>query len=110
MPMHQVFVAGELADTRVQLARLQALEAQLRKTILDAPAAVPAGRWARVKVVTTSARVLDPALLPETVRTDPRYQRERSMEIIRTMPIQPMPNAPRPGRPIRRVIGTSALH
>lgn len=110
MPMHQVFVADALADMRVQLARLKAVEAQLRKTILDAPAAVPAGRRARVKVVTTSARVLDPALLSETVRTDPRYQRERSMEIIRTMPIQAMPNASRLGWPMRRVSGASALH
>lgn len=30
MPMHQVFVADELADMRVQLARLNAREAQLR--------------------------------------------------------------------------------
>lgn len=108
--MHQVFVADALADMRVQLARLKALEAQLRKAILNAPAAVPAGRWARVKVVATTARAFDPALLSETVRTDPRYQREGSMEIIRTMPVQAMPNAPRPGWPIRWVTGASALH
>lgn len=109
--MHQVSLADELAEVREEIARLQQREARLRAAILAAPAPLPPGRWSRVAVVETRIREFDPALLPQSLRDDPRFQRERQVITVTTLPVQTGPASPRPGWPIRRVAAPSlSLH
>lgn len=109
--MHQMSLADELAEVRAELARLKLREARLRAAVLAAPAAVPPGRWSQVAVVESLTRVFDPSLLPADLREDPRFQRERRVLMVKTLPVQGTLPGPRPGWPIRRVTPPSpALH
>jgi hypothetical protein len=109
--MHQMSLADELAQVRAELARLKLREARLRAAVLAAPDAVPPGRWSQVAVVESLTRVFDPSLLPQDLREDPRFMRERRVVMVKTLPVQAQPSSPRPGWPIRRFAPEpAALH
>lgn len=86
--MHALSLADDLADIRAEIARLKAREAALRAAILGRRGQVPDGRWARVEIVERRSRVFDKALLPEDIRTDPRFFRERVTSYVRCLPVQ----------------------
>lgn len=98
--MHKQSPADELADLRVEMARLEHREAVLRKMILNAPEAAQ-GRWHRAEVEETVTRVFDPRLLPDDVREDPQYWRERVTQVVRCLPVSLGRPAPRVGWPIQ---------
>ena len=70
--------ADELANTRVQIARLKARERALRQ-ILGDDVQGRLGRWTRAEVVETQVRVFDHRLLPAPIRDNPAYWRSRPM-------------------------------
>jgi len=99
--MHRLTPADELAEIRAEMARLQAREAALRQVFLADPAQPATGRWTRVEVVQTQARVFDASLLPATIRNNPAYHRDRVVQTLHCLPLPMMP-PPRPGWPIQR--------
>lgn len=96
--MHSLSPADELADLRADIARLKLLEAALRARILAAPDQNAIGRWHRIEVLETKARVFDAKLLPDAISDDPRFYRDRVTQIVRCLPVE----AKRPGWPIQR--------
>jgi hypothetical protein len=106
--MHQFKAADELAEVRAEIARLRLRERQLRAILLQAPLADRQGRWTKVEVTRTPRDVFDPALLPDEVRQDPRYQRPKLEEAVHCLPLPGPVRQPRPGWPIRRE-ATAAL-
>ncbi len=106
--MHRLSPADELAEIRAEIARLKAREAKLRTIFLRQPDAQRQGRWARVEVVETCQKRFNPALLPEEIRRDPRYQDERLVQTVRCLPAA-LSVTVRPGWPIRRE-GAAAIH
>ena len=96
--MHSLSPADELADLRVDIARLKLLEVALRAKILASPDTQAIGRWHRIEVLETKARVFDAKLLPATVRDDPRFYRDRITQIVRCLPVE----ANRPGWPVQQ--------
>ena len=96
--MHSLSPADELADLRADIARLKLLEAALRAKILASPDTQSVGRWHRIEVSETKARVFDAKLLPAAVRDDPRFYRDRVTQIVPCLPV----DAKRPGWPIQR--------
>ncbi len=96
--MHSLSPADELADLRADIARLKLLEAALRAKILASPDTQAIGRWHRIEVIETKARVFDAKLLPATIRDDPQFYRDRVTQILRCLPVE----AKRPGWPIQR--------
>ena len=101
--MHSLSPADELADLRADLARLKMLEAALRAKILASPDTTAIGRWHRIEVIETSTRVFDAKLLPDAIRDDPRFYRNRVTQVVRCLPVE----AKRPGWPIQRGVGYS---
>jgi hypothetical protein len=96
--MHSLSPADELADLRADIAHLKLLEAALRAKILAAPDSHAIGRWHRIEVVKTKARVFDAKLLPAAIRDDPRFYRDRVTQVVRCLAIE----VKRPGWPIQR--------
>lgn len=96
--MHSLSPADELADLRADIARLKLLEAALRAKILASPDTTAIGRWHRIEVVETKARVFDSKLLPAAIRDDPRFYRDRVTQVVRCLAVE----AQRPGWPIQR--------
>lgn len=84
--MYQQNPADELADLRAEMAVLKRREAILRDQILRAPEPAQ-GRWHRAEIKKTVSRVFDAALLPEAVRKDPRFSRERVSYTVRCVPL-----------------------
>lgn len=70
--------ADELASVRVQIARLKARERMLREALI-ADERGRVGRWTRAEVVERAVRLFDHRLLPEPIREDPMFWRERRM-------------------------------
>lgn len=103
--MHHLFPADELAEVRSEIARLKLREAQLRDKLLKSPLSALTGRFHRVEIAHLNTSVFDPALLPEDIRSDPAYWRDRAQTVVRTCPIAPKVALPRPGWPIRRATG-----
>ena len=99
--MHSRSPADELADLRADIARLKLLEAALRAKILASPDTQSIGRWHRIEVIETKARVFDAKLLPTAIRDDPQFHRDRLTQIVRCVPVE----AKRPGWPIQRGSG-----
>ncbi|MCL4674901.1 MAG: hypothetical protein KJZ59_02460 [Pararhodobacter sp.] len=81
--------ADELAMIRAQISGLRTREQDLRAALIDAPDAARHGHWSRVEVVTRTVRVFDHRLLPEGLRDDPCYWRERPVIEVRCLPVQP---------------------
>jgi hypothetical protein len=96
--MHTLSPADELAELRADIHRLKLLEAALRTKILAAPDKQSVGRWHRIEVQETKSRILDANLLPADIRDDPRFYRDRIIQVVRVLPVQ----AKRPGWPIQR--------
>lgn len=86
--MQQMAAADELAMIRGQISRLRHREKALRDALIAAPEDQRDGRWSRVELVETVVRVFDHRLLPDTVRTDPLFWRERVMTQLNCVPIQ----------------------
>ena len=100
--MHKLHPADELADIRAEIARLKAREAALRQLLLQRPDLAAQGRWTRVELITQRQNRLVATLLPPAILTDPQYRRERSVQILRCLPLSATASASRPGWPIRR--------
>ena len=88
MPHVFAGLADELAETRAEIARLKEREAALRAAILGRRGQVPDGRWARVEVEQRRARIFDKELLPEDIRDDPRFWRDRVTTYVRCLPVE----------------------
>ena len=99
--MHSLSPADELADLRADIARLKLLEAALRAKILASPDTQSIGRWHRIEVIETKARVFDAKLLPAAIRDNPQFYRNRVSQVVRCVPVE----AKRPGWPIQRGSG-----
>jgi hypothetical protein len=93
--------ADELAEIRAELARLRAREAGLKALILSDPDRHSSGRWTRVEVGQHPRTRLNPALLPDAVKVDPRYLEHRMVHMLHCRPL-PLTFSLRPGWPIRR--------
>jgi hypothetical protein len=106
--MHHLSPVDELAEIRAEIARLKQREAALRDTILTAPSTSLTGRWHRVEVTEHRVRMFDPALLPDVIRDNPAYWRERVQTRVSTLALQT--RLPRPGWPIRRGDDHAAMH
>lgn len=106
--MHHLSPVDELAEIRAEIARLKQRESALRDMILTAPSAGLTGRWHRVEVTEQRVRTFDPALLPDAIRENPAYWRERVQTRVSTLALQN--RVPRPGWPIRRGEDRAALH
>ena len=96
--MHSLCPADELFNLRADIARLKLLEAALRARILASPDTQSIGRWHRIEVVETKIRVFDAKLLPDAIREDPRFYRDRVSQVVRCLAVE----AKRPGWPIQR--------
>jgi len=105
--MHSLRTADELAEVRSEIARLRLRERRLRAALLQAPEAELQGRWTRVEVTRASRQAFDPTLLPEDVRSDPRYLRVAVAEAVHCLPLPVAPRQPRPGWPIHREVAAS---
>ena len=103
--MHRLSPADELAEIRAEIARLKLREAQLRDRLMKSPLATLIGRFHRVEVSHATSLVFHPSLLPDHIRNDPAYWRERSQTVVHTLPLAPKAPLPRPGWPIRRAAG-----
>jgi len=75
--------ADELAEIRAEIARLRAREGELREVLLRDAALPKIGRMHKVELVTSRQRVFDPRLLPEEIRLDPAYTREKVTRVLR---------------------------
>ena len=107
--MTRLALADELTEIRAEIARLKLREAHLRRLALTAPDQALTGRWNRVEVAVRTTRVFDPALLPDDIRKNPNYSREKAVTavICRELPIR---TNLRPGWPIRREFAGAGMH
>lgn len=99
--MHSLSPADELFELRTDIARLKLLETALRAKILTSPDTTAIGRWHRIEVTETKARVFDAKLLPDAIRDDPRFYCDRVTQTVRCVAV----DAKRPGWPIQRSTG-----
>lgn len=102
-------LADELAETRAEILRLRRREAALREALIAATADQRLGRWHAAEVSLGTRLVFNHWLLPDDLRQDPRYWRERSGHLVTLRPVQALPK-PRPGWPIRRDPAGLAMH
>jgi len=98
--MQKLAPADELADIRTQIKRLEARAAVLRALILARPEAE--GRWHRAVVHEVRSLSFDVDLLPERVRDDPRFWRERVTATLQCEPVAGARAPLRSGWPIQR--------
>ncbi|GAB1481109.1 hypothetical protein MASR2M74_36930 [Paracoccaceae bacterium] len=99
--MHKPHPADELAEIRSEIARLKRREGELRQLLLQRPDLALQGRWTRIEVSVLRQSRFVPALLPATLLHDPQYRRDRTVQILRCLPLPAAPPPP-PGWPIRR--------
>jgi len=85
--------ADELAMIRARISRLKAREQELREALIAAPEDARQGRWTRAAVIETVLRVFDHRLLPDPIRTDPLFWRDRVMTQVRCLPVEAQPPA-----------------
>ncbi len=88
--MHLKAPADELAEIRAEIARLRAREGALREAYLSNAALPKIGRWHKVELVTKRQRVFEPRLLPEEIRLDPAYTREKVTRVLRALRKPPL--------------------
>lgn len=89
--MHKANAADELAEVRAAIARLRLREARICATILAAPEEAADGIQFRAEVAERRFRLFDPALLPGSVLSDPRYWRESVSREVRCLPAADAP-------------------
>ncbi len=75
--------ADELAEIRAEIARLRIREGELREILLRDAEMPKVGRMHKVDLVTQRHRIFDPRLLPEDIRLDPAYTREKVTRVLR---------------------------
>jgi hypothetical protein len=100
--------ADELAEIRSEIERLRSKEAAMEQAILHDPALSLNGRWHRLQIEEQRQAVFDVTLLPASIRSDPRFCREKLVQRVTCLPAGGH-LAGRPGWPIRRE-PQSALH
>ncbi|TKD17877.1 hypothetical protein FBT96_12050 [Rhodobacter capsulatus] len=96
--------ADEVAEIRAEIARLRAREGALREILLRDAEMPKIGRFHTVDLVTSRQRIFDPRLLPEAIRLDPAYTREKVTRVLRATrkgPVQPAESADRLALPPR---------
>lgn len=86
--MHPMTAADELAMIRSRISRLKAREQELREVLIAAPDEARQGRWVRADLVETVIRVFDHRLLPDALRDDPRYWRDRVLTQVTFHPVE----------------------
>jgi hypothetical protein len=86
--MHHLSPADELATLRARMAHLRRREQELRRALLDGPEAALTGDHARVEVSLRRIRIFDHRLLPEAIRDEPLYWRERDVTDLRCVPLR----------------------
>lgn len=96
------------ADDAIPASDIRARETALRAAFLAPPDAAQRTASPRVAVTQARSRVFDPDLLPDRIRDDPRYWRDRVVRVV-TCPPDPV-RVPRPGWPIRRLAAAAASH
>lgn len=110
--------ADELAEIRAEIARLRAREGELRAAYLSNAALPRVGRWHRVDLLTHRQRIFEPRLLPEDIRLDPAFTREKVTRVLRAsrrLDLAP-PEAgadaqpARPATPRKRLFATFTAH
>ncbi len=79
--------ADELELVRGELKRLRAREAALREQVL-ADGGAEAGEDWRVEVVEQRRRTLDRAALPAEIADDPRYWKETTTRVVKTVSVR----------------------
>lgn len=99
--MHKLSLADELAEIRAEIARLKAREAALRAHFLRSPDQGAQGRWTRIEVCEQHQTRFNPALLPDSILSDPRFREHRVVKTVRCLPA-PLMVTVRPGWPIAR--------
>ncbi|OCX60924.1 hypothetical protein BFP70_15735 [Thioclava sp. SK-1] len=77
--------ADELAEIRAEIQRLKAREAELREAWLTDADMPKIGRWNKVELVTHRQNIFDPRLLPDDIRHNPAYTREK---VTRTLTLR----------------------
>lgn len=107
--MHRLSPADELSEIRAEIARLKAREAVLRAGFLRDPDAGAVGRWARVEVSQNRIMAFDPCLMPDHLRYNANFMREKLVQTVRCLPLAMTP-ARRPGWPIQREATVVSLH
>ncbi|WP_339113137.1 hypothetical protein [Thioclava sp. GXIMD2076] len=75
--------ADELAQIRIQIQRLRQREAELREAWLAQADMPRIGQWHKVELFTCRERIFDPRLLPDEIRKNPSYTREKITRSIR---------------------------
>ncbi|WP_339109400.1 hypothetical protein [Thioclava sp. GXIMD4216] len=75
--------ADELAQIRSEIMRLRQREAELREAWLTEAEMPRIGQWHKVELVTSRERIFDPRLLPDDIRKNPSYSREKITRTIR---------------------------
>lgn len=86
--------ADELADIRAEIQRLKRREAELRAAFLTRADMPTVGRWYKVELVTQRAQIFDPRLLPDAIRHDPAYSREKVTRVLKSSRRGPRPVLP----------------
>jgi hypothetical protein len=109
--MRLISPADELAVIRDRIARLKIREQDLRRLLLDASDEMRRGEHTRVEVIVRRIRLFDHRLLPDAIRDEPFYWREREVTDLfcRALdgrgPSRWVPPAPRAAPPARRRLG-----
>lgn len=86
--------ADELAEIRAEIWRLKRREAELRAAYLTRADMPTVGRLFKVELVTQRERVFDPRLLPDAIRHDPAYSRDRVKRVLKSSRAGPRPALP----------------
>lgn len=76
--------ANELAEIRAEIARLRARESEVRAAHLTNAAMPRIRRWHKVALVPHRQRIFEPRLLPEEIRLDPSFTREKVTHVLRS--------------------------
>ncbi|OYU18823.1 MAG: hypothetical protein CFE34_08615 [Rhodobacteraceae bacterium PARR1] len=100
--MRRLAPADELAEIRAEITRLHARAEQIEAALIRNPAQRNHGASHVAEVTETRQTEFDPALLPDTLRTDPQFQREVVRHDVVLVPAKPQSEPLRPGWPIRR--------
>lgn len=92
--MHLTSPADELADIRAEIQRLKRREAELRAAYLTRTDMPKVGRWFKVELITQRARVFDPRLLPDAIRHNPAYSRDKVTRVLKSSRLMARPVLP----------------
>ena len=100
--MRRLAPADELAEIRAEIARLLDRVEQVETALIRNPGLRNRGASHVAEVTETRVTEFDPALLPDSLRHDPHFQREVLRREVKLIPVKPQPVPLRPGWPIRR--------